>query len=184
MIDREDLLEMFLKEKGLIAEFNEWKKEAEKPYLNVRLSFNLEKYKFKFQLSPEQLAIFVDWAKTLEDDYPFKALLDRVFKNGDLISQTWSDVFLLGKDVKEIFDKIEHDPQHNLKSINLGSGKTVDIEWEDWGRGITEDDYTCDYADDEESGKCAASIIEECQDWDYTTNGHEGYSSTWNIEDK
>ena len=187
MISERDLLEKFIKSEGLSARYQEWRKSYVKDYENVAVKFYClhGKYEFDITIARKQLPYFVEWSEDLDPNYPFKSRLEGKFKDGKIIYERWSDVFLTGKDVKAIFSAIDHSKGEN-GSIVFDNG-IAKWEWteSDWGV-ISEFTSVSKYQDDD-SETCGIDFVQECTDWAYTTKRKDpNYDDAyiWNIEDK
>lgn len=182
-----DLMRNFINEKGLLNQYQEWRKSYIKDYENVIVNFHClnKKYEFQITIARKQLKTFVEWSEFINPEYQFKASLERHFKDGKVTYERNSDVFLTGSDVKSIFWAIDHS-KGNDGSLEIANDCSVDWKWteSDWGV-INEFDEVSGSLDDD-SATCGSYFVGECQDWDYDNNGDEddGYSWRWNIEDK
>lgn len=182
-----DLLRKFIEEKNLLSQYQEWRKLFVKNYENVSIKFYClhGKYEFDITIARKQLPYFIEWSEDLDPDYPFKSRLEGKYKDGKIIYERWSDIFLTGKDVKAIFSAIDNSKGENC-SIIFANG-IAKWEWTESDYGIiSEFTSVSDYQDDD-SKTCGNDFVQECTDWAYTTKRKDpDYDDAyiWNIEDK
>lgn len=185
-ISENDLMVKFISEKGLSNQYQEWRKSYIKDYENIIVKFNClnGKYKFEITIARKQLKAFVEWSESLDPDYLFKACLERHFKDGKVTYERWSEVFLTGKEVKNIFSEIDRSNGEDA-TIAFPSG-SVSWKWTESDYGVIDEFNEVSGSIDDDSEACGSYFVGECQDWDYGNNGDEddGYSWRWNIEDK
>lgn len=182
-----ELLKKFLSAKNLSNQYQEWRKNYIKDYKNVIVKFNClnGKYKFEITIARKQLPYFVEWSENIESDYPFKSRFEAEWENGTITYERWSDIFLTGKDVKDIFSAIDHSKEEN-GSIAITNG-LVKWKWTESDLGVISEYTNVSDSEDDDSSICGDDFVQECQDWAYTTKEKDrNYDDAyiWNIEDK
>lgn len=182
-----DLLRKFIEEKNLSNQYQEWRQSYVKNYENVTVKFHClhGKYEFEITIARKQLPYFVEWSEEIEPDYPFKSCFKKKYKDGKIIYERWSEVFLTGNDVKAIFSAIDHSKGED-GSIIFANG-SAKWEWTESDLGVISEYTNVSDSEDDDSETCGDDFVQECQDWAYTTkrkdpNYNDAY--IWNIEDK